>query len=221
MATIRSRGPYQWQAIIRRRGYPVSTRTFELKAEAESWARAVESEMDRGVFLDRSLAEKTSVGELLEDYERDVTSTKRGKYAEKSHLAAIAGHRISKYSAAAVDGRVVSTFRDDQLKAGLAPATVMRRLMLLSHVFAIAAKEWGIHMPHGNPVALVKKPRVKNERNRRLREGEEEELLRRASAYGGNLREIIVVALETAMRRGEIASMRWDQVDLKKRTVHL
>ena len=221
MATIRARGPYQWQAIIRRRGYPVTIRTFEFKADAEAWSRATESEMDRGVYLDRSLAEKTTVGELIDRYRREVSPTKRGGYAERSHLTAIAAHRISQYSAAAVDGGVVGGFRDDQLKDGCAPATVVRRLALLSHVFVIAGREWGIHLPFGNPVAHAKKPRVKNSRDRRLREGEEDELLRRAKGYGGNLREVIIIALETAMRRGEIATLRWEQVDLKKRLVRL
>ncbi len=58
MATIQKRGPYQWRALVRRRGYPVQSNTFDTKREAEAWAAIVESEMARSVFVGRSLAEK-------------------------------------------------------------------------------------------------------------------------------------------------------------------
>ncbi len=52
MATLTYRGPYQWQAIVRRTGYPSQTRTFENKLDAQDWAATVESEMRRGLFID-------------------------------------------------------------------------------------------------------------------------------------------------------------------------
>jgi len=48
MATFRKRGPYQWEAQIRRRGYPAQSKTFETKTEAEAWANMIESESCRG-----------------------------------------------------------------------------------------------------------------------------------------------------------------------------
>ena len=54
MATLRKRGPYQWEAQIRRRGYPAQSKTFENKAEAEAWAQMIESEMARGAWVSRS-----------------------------------------------------------------------------------------------------------------------------------------------------------------------
>jgi hypothetical protein len=41
MATIRNRGEYQWEAQIRRKGYPAQRKTFETKADAQAWARIV------------------------------------------------------------------------------------------------------------------------------------------------------------------------------------
>ena len=49
MATIRKRGNYQWEAQIRKRGFPSQTKTFNTKVEAEAWAKMIESEMARGV----------------------------------------------------------------------------------------------------------------------------------------------------------------------------
>jgi len=53
MASINKRGPYQYQALVRRKGYPSQTKTFESRAEAEAWARGVEAKMHEGSFRDR------------------------------------------------------------------------------------------------------------------------------------------------------------------------
>lgn len=51
MASITKRGAYQYQAQVRRKGYPTQTRTFETKRDAEDWAATVESEMRRGEIV--------------------------------------------------------------------------------------------------------------------------------------------------------------------------
>ena len=73
MASIRKRGPYQWEARIRRAGYPLQSSTFESRPDAEAWARSLESEMDRGVFVSRAEAERTKVAEVLERYTREIS----------------------------------------------------------------------------------------------------------------------------------------------------
>ena len=49
MASTIQRGPYQYQAIIRRNGYPTQCKTCESRREAKAWASVIESEMVRGV----------------------------------------------------------------------------------------------------------------------------------------------------------------------------
>ena len=78
MATFRKRGPYQWQAQVRKKGYPLQTKTFETRAAAETWAQAIEVEMDKGVFVSRTEAESTTLKELLERYLMEVTPLKKG-----------------------------------------------------------------------------------------------------------------------------------------------
>ena len=68
MATFRKRGNLQWEARVRRKGYPTTCKTFEIKADAEAWARSIEAEMDKGAFVTRKEAESTTLGELLQRY---------------------------------------------------------------------------------------------------------------------------------------------------------
>ncbi|MFX1695860.1 hypothetical protein [Paraburkholderia sp. A1RO-1] len=84
MPTIRKRGQYQWEAQVRRRGYPAQSKTFTTKVEAEAWANMIESEMSRGVWVSRSEAEATTLYEALKRYEKDVSLSKKGAAQESS-----------------------------------------------------------------------------------------------------------------------------------------
>lgn len=86
MATFVKRGD-SWQAKVRRKGYEPISRTFDTKALAERWARDVEAEMDRGSYVDRTEAERTSLKEALERYEREVTPKKKGASQERHRIA--------------------------------------------------------------------------------------------------------------------------------------
>jgi len=87
MASFRKRGELQWQARINRKGFPPQVKTFTTRAEAEAWARQIESEIDRGVFVSRAEAEATSLAEAFERYEREVSVHKKGATQERSLIA--------------------------------------------------------------------------------------------------------------------------------------
>jgi integrase len=89
MATIREKEKGQWHAQVRRTGWPPVTDTLRTRKKAEEWARDVESKMDRGVFVDRSAAERTPFGETIKTYIKEVTEKRPGeasRAAEKSRL---------------------------------------------------------------------------------------------------------------------------------------
>lgn len=89
MATIREKGPAQWHVQIRRKGWPTQTKTFVTRKDAEAWARSVEGQMDRGHFVDRSPAERTTLKEVIERYLVEVTDKRPGeasRIAERKRL---------------------------------------------------------------------------------------------------------------------------------------
>lgn len=98
--------------------------------------------------------------------------------------------------------------------------------MILSHLFEVARKEWGIHVY--NPVRDIKLPPHAKARERRLRSGEEktedEEIFLLAACQEARnpfLLPIVRLALETAMRQGELVSLRWEHIDLNRQIAHL
>jgi len=214
MATIRERGPYQWQVQILRKGQSPQYRTFNNKNDAEKWARSIEAEMDRGVFVSRKEYETTTLSEALDRYEREISSKKKSHPIEKVYIRTIKKSFLSGRFLAMIRSSDIAKYRDDRLKE-VSPTAVRHELALLSHLFTIARMEWGMEVLL-NPVSLVSRPRPNAGRDRRLMEGELEKLLQVVPA---SLHPIVIFAIETGMRRGEIAQMKWDHVDLKKRVL--
>jgi integrase len=90
----------------------------------------------------------------------------------------------------------------------------------LSHAFAIAVKDWD--WIQENPVMKISKPKISNGRTRFLNDNEKERLLQtcRESESKG-LYPIVVLALSTGMRRGEIMNLKWGDIDLDRGSILL
>jgi len=102
----------------------------------------------------------------------------------------------------------------------VSPSTVRLELSLLSNVFDIARIEWGVC--GDNPVKDIRKPKSAPSRDRRLTAREERQILRYCNNHPNpELLSIIIIALETAMRQGEIINIRWEDINLKSRVVRL
>jgi len=214
MATFKQRGPSQFQATVRRKGYPSQTKTFETRAAARAWAADVESEMRRDVFIDRSEAERTTLRELLERYLSEVTPTKRSCKVETKRLKRLLQHPLALRTLASLRSVDFARFRDERLKAA-SPDTVRLDLALLS-AFNTARKDWSIAVD--NPITLLRKPQPSRGRTRRLEGDEEARLLAVANP---ELRLCIVLAIETGIRQRNLAELTWDQVDLRDQVIHL
>lgn len=216
MATIRKRGEGQWEAQIRRKGFPHIQRTFESRVDAEDWATITESEMVRGVFIDRSEAEATTLDEALERYEREVTERKDGAAQERHRIRAWRADPLARRSLASLRGADFSTWRDKRLKS-VSPSTVQKDLAVISHLFTTAAKEWGLAV--ANPIASIKIPHEDNSRSRRLEGDEETRILRELEPVQGRspwMIPLVQLAIETAARQSELLALEWVDVDLER-----
>jgi integrase len=192
-------------------------KTFDTKSEATRWARLVESEMDHGAYVSREEAENTSFGEALARYANEITPRKKGARQERDRIAFLKKHALAHRSLASIRGADIAAYRDERLEAGKSPITVNNELIVISHLFNTARREWGMESLQ-NPVSNVRKPKLPPGRDRRLA-GDEEQRLLEHSEYP--MHELIVLALETGMRQGELMALTWPGVDLKRRIVTL
>ena len=222
MAHIEQR-PTGWRAQVRRKGGKSISRTFDLKADAEAWARELEREIQRGnVAVLRQDAQRVTVAALADAYDNGPVDAMKSCASVRTRLVAIRA-RFGAYFLGNVRGVDVAAWRDALLKDGLAPQSVIHHLNTLSALYSYAAKDLSIDLPAGNPVKAMRKPSMPRARDRRLRAGELDALLAAASVRGAavGLPQIITLAVETSMRLGELISLEWSRVDLKRRTAHL
>lgn len=220
MASIRERFG-TWQARVRREGYPAEVKSFATRAEAQKWARHMEASMDGGRYRSRSDADKMLLSEALQRYSYEVSPTKRGHLDEVIRVKALMRSKMAGFSLEKLAPSVVAGFRDERLKAVKAGA-VIRDLSLLSSVINHARREWGASID--NPCLLVKKPAAPAGRTRVLSMEEETRLLAAVSPQGRrnpDMLPLVQLALQTAMRRGELLALQLKHVDLRAQTAYL
>ena len=224
MASLRQRrgpgGRWAWQVRIKKAGYPEMARTFDLKADAQRWAKQIESEMDRGVFVSRAEAEATTLASALERYAQEIAPKKKDCYHDTLRCRRLSQRPLARRSLASIKGSDIAAFIRERQADGVGANMIRLDLALLSHVFTVAGSVWGMESL-GNPVQRVRgqRPKLPQGRDRRLQGDEHARLLEAAAAYGGEIGSVITWAIETAMRRGEIAAMRWDHLDRKARVL--
>ncbi len=207
-----------WRTLIRRRGFPPLTRTFDSKTQAEAWARQIEGEMDRGVFVSRAEAENTTLADALDRYAAEVSPMKKTANREIYTIRWWQSSALGPRSLASIRGKDITAVLAAKEAEGAAPHTIHLYLALLSHLFTMARRAWGME-GLVNPTEFVRKPKLPQGRDRRLVNDEYACLQVAAQAYGGEIGPLITWAIETAMRRGEIAAMRWEHLDRKDRVL--
>lgn len=229
MATIVERqtkdGKTHYQARVRIKGAPAESRTFARLSEARDWVKVVEGDMTTGTHVKTTIARKTVFKELAVRFETDFAPHHyRGK-AWRFKLAALR-KGLGDYSLAAITPAVVADYRDARLRdpdprykkrkdaPRVSPATVKSEIDLLSKVFDVALKEFSYPLPLGNPVHGIRKPRGSRARERRLTADEWRALEASCRAsLNPYLWPAVQLAVETAMRQGELLQLEWRNVD--------
>ncbi|PPD41530.1 MAG: hypothetical protein CTY16_15835 [Methylobacter sp.] len=163
--------------------------------------------MLRGSFICTKESERTTLAEAWDRYLKEITPTKKGAKRERSRIMLLQKSTLGCRYLASVRGVDIATYRDARLKE-VSPRTVQVEMATISHLFTICRKEWGMEYLT-NPVMSVRSPKVNNARDRRFCFGEEDVIREHLNP---EMNAVITIAIETAMRRSEIASLRWDMI---------
>lgn len=219
MPSIRKRGQ-TWQAQVRREGHSPTSKSFNTKAAALKWARDQETRYDEGELRSNGRREPSCrLKDLLDQYAQTITRHKRGKAAELAHMQAVYRHPIANVSAKRLTSRHIANFRDDRL-CDVSPSTVRREMVILLHCLRTAAEEWQYPLSK-QCYTGISRPREASARIRRLMPGELEAIIRHSDRGPAYLKPLVLLALETGMRRGELLSLTWRSVDLDQGLVYL
>lgn len=222
MASFRKRGS-TWRAEVWANGVRESA-TFPGKAQAIEWAKVREGELS-AKKLGR-LPRKTLL-DALNEYSRQVAPKHRGARWEQLRLAKMGRDmECAGTLLADLEPKAIAKWRDTRL-GQVAAASVARELQLLRAVLEVARREWG--WIHASPAKEVKKPAAGRPRQRRIQPDEIQRLLlalgyvddKPVTTISQRVALVFLLAIETAMRCGEMCSLTADQVYLDRRFVHL
>ncbi len=187
------------------------------KKLAEKIYAKLKTQIVEGKFLDIDQEGDRTFRELSEKYYKEYSPRKAAttRTRDKSLFKHLNDHfgdsRLSE-----ITPRLISAYKEVRREEGAAPKTINHELGLMSHAFNMAMKEW--EWVKTNPVLCVSRERVDNIIERWL-EIDEEDLLLDASPQW--LKEIIIFAINTGMRQGEILNLKWSNVSLPRGTVSI
>jgi len=223
MASIRSRtnknGATSYRVDVRLKGFPPQRATFKRLTDAKKWAQQTEAAIREGRYFKTTEARKHTLSEAIDRYKDSVLPAKRDWKKQSAQLDWWK-QELGAYTLADVTPALLGETRDklakgDKPDKGRSPATVVRYLAALSHLFTIAVNEWG--WLENNPVKKVRKPKEPRGRVRILSDDERKALLEACKNSNNSfLHTVVVLALSTGMRQGEVMNIRWQDVNIAK-----
>jgi integrase len=218
MATSRKRRR-RWEVQIRREGHRPFSKSFYVRKDAEAWARQKEVEADRHELgSDPRLLQRVTLADLIKRYRDTVSIRKRTAAAEQIYLNAFLRDPICRKRISDLSVEHFVAYRDKRLKK-ISPSGLKRALVPIRNLFKIARNEWGLPIRE-NPLDKLQLKAPDQRRERRLRDGELERLIKSAKSCRNPLvAPIIQLAIETGMRRGEILAIRKTQLDSNRRNI--
>ena len=213
MASIRRRnGKYQVQIRV---GSYSRSQSFHKLNDAKSWARKEEELAQQRRYLG-SKYEPCNLAEILVRYLRDVTPYKQSCETERIVLQALLKENWVNGPLPLLNAAAIAEYRERRL-ASVKPATLKRQLNIVRHACATAEREWDWLSPL-SLLQRVKLPKNTEHVVRRITVTDEQALINAAKeSRTKNLSELLIRAIETAMRRGELLALEWEDIDLERR----
>lgn len=208
-----------WYAEVYKKGMRKG-KTFCNRTMAQQWALSTEESLSGGVVSGRTL------GDAMEKFARDISPLRKGERWEQVRLKKMRRDPIASTMLDDLTTDRLQEWVDDQC-VRVSPSTANRDLTVLVSVLKTARLQW--KWMHGQPYKDIRRPKDPAPRDRRISQDEIEKVLK-ALDYDEKVpvattRQQIAVAfllaLETAMRQGELWGLEWRRVHLKERYVVL
>lgn len=202
-------GRVSWRVRVRVAGQ-VQTKTFRRKADGDRWASKAEDALRDGFRLPGREERQRTVRDLIARY-REKVVPRYGPREQRQRGGKLSwwerelgGRRAVELSAPDIGDAL------DRLTCG--PATANRYLTVFKHVLSVASREW--EWITDNPASRVRARKEPRGRLRYLSDEERKRLLAACRASDEpRLYALVVVALGTGARQGELLSLRWSDVD--------
>jgi integrase len=220
----RADGRPVYRVRIRVAGSPDISRNHDTYKEAKRWAQKKEAEIRETRFFPKDLGKEKTFTELVDRYiSKELPKKTKGVAKQTQQLQWWKKH-LGKYFLCHITAGMIAEIRDDKLLAETtyrgvlrSPSTANRYLAALSQAYSTAVKEWG--WIKENPLSKVKRPKEGKARDRYLEKDEITRLLEECrNSQSPYLYAIVLFALATGARKGEILGLKWSDIDFVRGT---
>ena len=216
MASITKR-QNKWRVQIRKQGYRYFSKTFFNKDNAIRWARRIEYEMDTGRHTLHN-GEDYTLGELLTKYMNEITIFKKSRIQETYCIQKLLKESFCSNPLYKSTMSQVQSFKKRRANS---PVALRHELIVIRHCLKIARSEWGLFLKE-TPFEQISLPKPPKSRKRRLSNDEYQKLYKASKTMKINyIWPIVLFAIETGMRRGEILKLKWSNINFDDRTAYL
>lgn len=199
---------------VQGRQYRQSTGTSNRRL-AEAIHGKVLVKIQEGRFFEVPEESSRTFLELLERYDQEHVPKKANQRAIRGNMKNLGAFFGNRYLEG-ITPQFIVRYKNKRYADGVKPATINRELATMKHAYNLAIREW--EWTQRNPVKSVSFEEERNKRFRWLSHEEEARLLPQCAVW---VKEIVVFALHTGMRMGEILGITWEAVDLFRKTVVL
>ena len=221
MAIIESRtsqsGATSWRVKIRIKGNPQVSATFKRRTDAKQWAAITESEILEDRYFKHAKSKSRTLNDAIKIYCEEGISHLKDPHTRISHLAYWEKELGTAYLAELTSNRILEC--RSKLAKVRSNSTANRYVATLSALLSFAANERQL-LP-SNPLKTIKKLKEPKGRTRILNERERINLINSCEAHKKypEMIPIVLLAITTGMRRGEILNLRWADIDFRRQKI--
>lgn len=209
----------KWRCQVRRVGQPSISKVFDKRADAVAWGVQVEAKIAEGVPVEPTQKRDVkTVADLLDWYlATDEAKAKKSASSDKDRTKNIKP-LIGPVDAFKLTSARLTQYKRDRLEMPRsAPQTVQHELALLHRAYVVAVEEMDWKLPNGIP--KTRRPVISSSRDRRVKPDELARLV--AACESPETALLMELAVETAMRRGELVGLEWERVDFGRKSAYL
>jgi integrase len=221
MAVIEPRtsqsGATSWRVKIRIKGNPQVSASFKRRTDAKQWAAKTESEILEDKYFKHARSKRLTLSTVIQIYCDEGLSHLKDPHTRVTHLAYWEKKLGATYLAELTANRVLEC--RTELAADRSNSTANRYVASLSALLSYAAKER--QLLANNPLQNIKKLKEPKGRTRILSERERINLIKSCETLKKypEMIPIVLLAITTGMRRGEILNLRWADIDFRRQKI--
>ena len=223
MAVIEQRrtqsGDTSWRVKIRIKGCPCVSKTFKRHTDAKHWASQTEASIFEGKYFRYTDSKRTALRDVIGRYTEDALERLKDPYTRIQHLA---------YWEKKIGGILLADIRPSlilevraEIRRSCSNSTANRYVATLSALLGYVTKE--LQLIESNPCLLIKKLKEPKGHTRILTDEERVDLVQACKLCKKypEMLPIVLLAVTTGMRRGEILNLRWADINFTTERIFL